>query len=482
MSLMLVALTAVAGLLLLYLFFQRSSTPKEGQPPQAGPNVPVLGAGVAFRADPKGFLLDSIKKYGNVFSIKLGGLRQVVLLGPEYPKLFFKFGDDTLSFNDALKAVNFHLFLDNKTFEYPIHITLIKQKFTPNMRNWTPLIAEVIEPAYVDGLLRNLGGPYYRGARKGTMVVEIERMMYQIVGRSSARCICGDEGYDNQELIDTFINFDKDATEMIGLSTLLPRFLHRFLGGRVKEHYAVMMKHLLPVVKKRRAAKDTSQKVDFLSYLLEAPDVDGSPLTDEWIVTRLGVMIWASLTTTAGALTQTLLDIFSRPEIRDKVLEEQNRVLGDSKTVDHDHVKQMDYLDACIRESLRTTSFLLGPNRLAMKDMQAGQYSIQKGTMVALSAYVAHHDKTLWGEDTESFKPERFISETQPLYAFLPFGSGQHACPGRFFALHEIKTILSLLMRTYDIDIPGGRPKLVWLVNRVTAEKDPVIFMKKAAA
>ncbi len=39
-----------------------------------------------------------------MFSIKLGGLRQVVLLGPEYPKLFFKSGDDTLSFNDALKA------------------------------------------------------------------------------------------------------------------------------------------------------------------------------------------------------------------------------------------------------------------------------------------------------------------------------------------------------------------------------------------
>ncbi len=101
-------------------------------------------------------------------------------------------------------------------------------------------------------------------------------------------------------------------------------------------------------------------------------------------MTRLGVLIWASLTTTAGALTQTLLDIFSRPEIRyalhhssppppasfgatsrhvatnnrEKVLEEQNRVLGDSETVDHDHVKQMDYLDACIRESLRTTSFL----------------------------------------------------------------------------------------------------------------------------
>jgi hypothetical protein len=43
-------------------------------------------------------------QYGKVFSIKLGGLRQVVLLGSEYPKLFFKSGDDTLSFTDALKA------------------------------------------------------------------------------------------------------------------------------------------------------------------------------------------------------------------------------------------------------------------------------------------------------------------------------------------------------------------------------------------
>jgi hypothetical protein len=33
----------------------------------------------------------------------------------------------------------------------------------------------------------------------------------------------------------------------------------RFLGGRVKQHYAVMMKYLLPVVKKRRATKDTNQ-------------------------------------------------------------------------------------------------------------------------------------------------------------------------------------------------------------------------------
>jgi hypothetical protein len=62
--------------------------------------------------------------------------------------------------------VNFHLFLDNKTFEYPIHITLIKQKFTPNMRNWTPLIGEVVTPTYLDALLKKNGSIYYRGDLK----------------------------------------------------------------------------------------------------------------------------------------------------------------------------------------------------------------------------------------------------------------------------------------------------------------------------
>lgn len=39
--------------------------------------------------------------------------------------------------------------------------------------------------------------------------MNIEQVMYEIIARSSARCVCGPEGYDNEELISTFINFDK---------------------------------------------------------------------------------------------------------------------------------------------------------------------------------------------------------------------------------------------------------------------------------
>lgn len=38
------------------------------------------------------------------------------------------------------------------------------------------------------------------------------------------------------------------------------------------------------------------------------------------------------------------------------MLEEQNRLIGDSQAIEHEHIKKMDYLEACIRESLRLTA------------------------------------------------------------------------------------------------------------------------------
>jgi len=288
--------------------------------PQVGSRVPLFGNALAYRPDPKAYLAKCREQYGDVFELKLGSLRNVVLLGSEHSKLFFRAGEDLLSFEKALKAINFGLFLDEKTFSFPVHITLLKQKFIPNMKNWTPLIESVIRPTFIEAVLTKLGTPHWKDGQKGTMLLDVERFTYEIVARSSARCVCGPDHYQNEELIRTFIDFDKDAVEMIGLSTILPSFLHRFLGGKVKNHYNVMQKHLLPTVKKRRAelksAEQVGQELDYLSYLLGASDPEGAPLSDEWIVSRMGVVIWASLTTTANALHLTLANIFSRPEIK----------------------------------------------------------------------------------------------------------------------------------------------------------------------
>lgn len=49
---------------------------------------------------------------------------------------------------------------------------------------------------------------------------------------------------------------------------------------------------------------------------------------------------------------------------------------------------------------------------------------------------------------------------------FLSFGFGRYACPGRFFALHEIKLMIAHIVLNYDIQYFEKRPeqfKVMWV-------------------
>lgn len=41
----------------------------------------------------------------------------------------------------------------------------------------------------------------------------------------------------------------------------------------------------------------------------------------------------------------------------------------------------------------------------------------------------------------------------------LPFGHGKHACPGRFFAMTEIKILIAYIILNYDVQIQEMRPR-----------------------
>ena len=64
----------------------------------------------------------------------------------------------------------------------------------------------------------------------------------------------------------------------------------------------------------------------------------------------------------------------------------------------------------------------------------------------------------------------------------LHFGHGKHACPGRFFAANEVKTLLVLLLMRFDMSIEGNvsweevRRGLVYAVSRGPLDKVNVRF------
>lgn len=59
--------------------------------------------------------------------------------------------------------------------------------------------------------------------------------------------------------------------------------------------------------------------------------------------------------------------------------------------------------------------------------------------------------------DPETFNPERFInersSETQSPFSYIPFSAGPRNCIGQKFAMYEMKSIVSKILRNFELKI-----------------------------
>jgi cytochrome P450 len=61
--------------------------------------------------------------------------------------------------------------------------------------------------------------------------------------------------------------------------------------------------------------------------------------------------------------------------------------------------------------------------------------------------------------DPEDFRPERFLNGSPPSYTLIPFGGGPRRCIGAAFAVMEMKTVLSTVLRRVDLRAPDPRPE-----------------------
>lgn len=85
-----------------------------------------------------------------------------------------------------------------------------------------------------------------------------------------------------------------------------------------------------------------------------------------------------------------------------------------------------------------------------------------------------NHDPTIYPHP-HTFDPYRFLNlrhsgdeatrnanKNKYHFAFVSdesinFGAGTHACPGRFFASHELKLVLTYLLLRYEMRFPEGK-------------------------
>jgi cytochrome P450 len=122
----------------------------------------------------------------------------------------------------------------------------------------------------------------------------------------------------------------------------------------------------------------------------------------------------------------------------------------------YDDVAKLRYLRRVADETLRLWPVAPGYFRQAKDDVRiGGKYSFAKKEWVFVLLQAAHRDPRAWGDDAERFNPDRFLPENLrrlPSRVYKPFGTGERACIGRQFALHEIVLALAAIVHQFELE------------------------------
>jgi cytochrome P450 len=196
---------------------------------------------------------------------------------------------------------------------------------------------------------------------------------------------------------------------------------------------------------------------DLLDALVQARDEDGEPLSEKEIFGNIITMLTAGEDTTAYSLAWTILFMTRAPEVQQRMRAEVERVLGGSAVVERfEQLEGLEFIEAVALEAMRLKPVAPALFLEANEDLLVLDTCIPRGmNIAALTSFdaLAEENFTFAGE----FRPERWLANERPetwnhnVRAFMPFGGGARVCPGRSLAMIEIKFVLAMICRQFQV-------------------------------
>ena len=204
---------------------------------------------------------------------------------------------------------------------------------------------------------------------------------------------------------------------------------------------------------------------DLLSMFLKAKADSPSFFHDGHVLTMANSMAFAGSETTGITLAAIFYFLLKNRRCYEKLMEEldnaiRNGAIPNRKTglVSWTEAQRLPYLDGVIKEAFRLHPAPGLPlERIVPKGgaVICGE-TIAGGTIVGCNPWVIHRRPEIFGEDTETFRPERWI-EVDPDHrkvmegCLIQFGLGARTCIGKNISLLEVYKAVPSFLRRFEV-------------------------------
>ena len=164
-------------------------------------------------------------------------------------------------------------------------------------------------------------------------------------------------------------------------------------------------------------------------------------------------------------LTALFYYLLKNPECYSKLQQEvdENFPMSGVKAledpIDYTKAQTLPYLHACLQETSRIHP-AAGFNTERVVDPRGAIICgerIPGGTVVGCSSWVLHRNKEIFGEDVESYRPERWLGDVNDVKemnrTMFQFGQGNFSCIGKNISILEMTKVVAAIIRAFDVSV-----------------------------
>ena len=406
--------------------------------------IPWLGSGISFSTDADNFIRRCQKKFGDAFTLRMGGKTIHLILSPHDFPVFYK-GAPGLEYDPIQKDVLESSFgVKKEVAQFPaieMHNTLYKDLRGDALNPLVHRMQEELEKI----LDKEKPDIWQQG--------ELQDYVRRLVFHASTFTLFG-AGTSNDDRFEGFKKVDDNFPMLLGG---IPAWMIK----------GIQQARILTSQRLGEERPDEAPVVKSFKRFWESMNMDAKN-------TELlhGVLIWGAQANTTMTAFWSAYYVFRDPAIRQRVKTEVRNVLNNitqrspsgSPLLSVEALEQMVFLDSCIWEAMRFSNSVMSM-RVATQDSEleltdGRNIHIEEGEFVAMYSRASHFDPDIYENPTE-FIADRFIDKKKAFYKngekikdqVTIFGGGKTICPGRMFAINEIKMTIALLVLKLDVDV-----------------------------